>query len=85
MTEPLEARDINSPPHMSNFSVNLDDNNMDYIPEQPNFEDVDDYVPRSLVPHIQSSDTPSNTPFDTPSNILSMPFAGFAGTSSSLG
>ena len=29
--------DINSPPDISNFSVNLEDNNMDYIPEQPNF------------------------------------------------
>ena len=43
------ARDINSPPDISNFSVNLDDNNMDYIPEQPNFEEADDYVPRSLL------------------------------------
>jgi len=65
------THDINSPPNISNFSVNLDDNNIDYILEQPSFEEVDDYVPRSLAPHIQSSDTPfdtpSNTPFDTPS------------------
>ncbi|ESW10229.1 hypothetical protein PHAVU_009G191700 [Phaseolus vulgaris] len=40
------ARDINSPPDISNFNVNLDDNNMDYILEQPNFEEADDYVPR---------------------------------------
>jgi len=40
------ARDINSPPDISNINVNLDDNNMDYIPEQPNFEEADDYVPR---------------------------------------
>jgi len=61
------ACDINSPPDISNFSVNLNDNIMDYIPEHPNFEEADDYVPRSPVPHIQSidtlSDTPSNTPF----------------------
>ena len=39
------ARDTNSPPDMSNFSVNLGENNMDYIPEQPNYEEADDYVP----------------------------------------
>jgi len=40
---------------------------MDYITEQPNFEEVDDYVPRSPAPHIQSSETPSDTPSNTPS------------------
>ena len=45
---------------------------MDYIPEQPNFEEADDNVPRSLDSHIQSSDTHS----DTPSNTHSMPSAG---------
>jgi len=75
------ARDINSPPDMTNFSVNLGENNMDYIPEQPNFEEADDYVPRSPAPQFQSSDTPS----DTPSNTPSMPSAGSAGTSSSQG
>jgi len=53
------THDINSHPDINNFSVNLDDNNMNYIPEQPNFEKADDYVPRSPAPHIQSSDTPS--------------------------
>jgi len=75
------ARDINSPPDMSNFSVNLGDNNMDYIPEQPNYEEADDYVPRSPAPQFQSSDTPS----DTPSNTPSMSSVGSAGTSSSRG
>ena len=75
------ARDMNSPPDMTNFSVNLGENNMDYIPEQPNFEEADDYVPRSPAPQFQSSDTPS----DTPSNTHSMPSAGSAGTSSSRG
>ena len=70
------TRDINSPPDISNFSVNLDDNNMDYIPEQPNFEEADDFVPRSPAPHIQSNDTPSNTPSNTP-------FMPSTGTSSS--
>ncbi|ESW13068.1 hypothetical protein PHAVU_008G165300 [Phaseolus vulgaris] len=75
------ARDINSPPNMTNFSVNLGENSMDYIPEQPNFEEADDYVPRSPAPQFQSSNTPS----DTPSNAPSMPSAGSAGTSSSRG
>jgi len=75
------ARDINSPPDISNFNVNLDDNNMDYILEQPNFEEADDYAPRSPAPHIQSN----NTPFGTPSNTPSIPFAGSVGTSSSRG
>jgi len=75
------TRDINSPSDMSNFSVNLGDNNMDYIPEQPNYEEADDYVPRSPAPHFQSSDTPS----DTLSNTPSMLSAGSAGTSSSQG
>jgi len=56
-------------------------NNMDYIPDQPNYEEVDDYVPRSPAPYFQSSDTPS----DTPSNTPSMSSAGSAGTSSSRG
>jgi len=73
------ACDINSPPDMSNFNVNLEDNNMDYIPDQPNYEEADDYVPRSPGPHFQSSDTPS----DTLSNTHSMSSAGSAGTSSS--
>ncbi|ESW10244.1 hypothetical protein PHAVU_009G192600 [Phaseolus vulgaris] len=68
------ARDINSPPDLSNFSVNLGENNMDYIPEQPNYEEADDYVPRSPAPQFQSSDTPS----DTPSNTHSMPSVGSA-------
>ena len=51
------ARDMNSPPDMTNFSVNLGENNMDYIPEQPNFEEADDYVPRSPAAQFQSSDT----------------------------
>jgi len=72
-----DSRNINSPLHISNFSVNLDDNNMDYILEQQNFEEVDDYIPRSPASHIQSSDTLSNTP--------SMSFAGSTGTSSSRG
>ena len=63
---------MNSPPDMTNFSVNLGENNMDYIPEQPNFEEADDYVPRSPAAQFQSSDTPS----DTPSNTPSMPSAG---------
>jgi len=75
------ARDINSPPDMSNFNVNLRDNNMDYIPHQPNYEEADDYVPQSPGPHFRSSDTPSETSSNTPS----MPSAGFAGTSSSRG
>ncbi|KAK8473516.1 hypothetical protein PHAVU_001G156300 [Phaseolus vulgaris] len=75
------ARDMNSPPDMTNFSVNLGENNMDYIPEQPNFEEADDYVPRSPAAQFQSSDTPS----DTPSNTPSMSSAGSAGTSSSRG
>ncbi|ESW06728.1 hypothetical protein PHAVU_010G071400 [Phaseolus vulgaris] len=75
------TRDINSPPNMSNFSVNLGDNNMDYIPDQPNYEEADDYVPRSPAPHFKSSDTPS----DTPSNTPTMSSTGFAGTSSSRG
>jgi len=75
------THNINSPPDICNFSVNLDDNNMNYIPEQPNFEEADDYVPRSPAPHIESSDTHS----DTPSNTPSMPFVGFTGTSSSRG
>ena len=54
---------------------------MDDIPEQPNFEEADDYVPRSPAAQFQSSDTPSNTPSNTPS----MPSAGSAGTSSSRG
>ena len=54
---------------------------MDYIPEQPNYEEADDYVPRSPAPHFQSSDTPS----DTLSNTPSMLSAGSAGTSSSQG
>jgi len=54
---------------------------MDYIPEQPNYEEADDYFPRSPAPHFQSSDTPS----DTPSNTSSMPSASSAGTSSSRG
>jgi len=62
---------INSPHHINNFSVNLDDNNMDYILDQPNIEEVDDNDPRSPAPNIQSSDTPS------------MPFVGFADTFSS--
>jgi len=66
---------------MSNFSVNLGDNNIDYIPDQPNYEETDDYVPRSPGPHFQSSDTSS----DTPSNTPSMSFVGSAGTSSSRG
>ena len=52
---------MNSPPDMTNFSVNLGENNMDYIPEQPNFEEADDYVPRSPAAQFQSSDTPSDT------------------------
>jgi len=40
------TRDINSPAHISNFSVNLDDNNMDYISDQPTFKDAYDYVQR---------------------------------------
>ncbi|ESW30631.1 hypothetical protein PHAVU_002G169500 [Phaseolus vulgaris] len=72
------ARDINSPPDMTNFSVNLGENNMDYIPEQPNFEEADDYVPRSPAPQFQSSDTP----LDTPSNTHSMPSAGSMTSSS---
>ncbi|XP_068483377.1 uncharacterized protein [Phaseolus vulgaris] len=75
------THDMNSPPDMTNFSVNLGENNMDYIPEQPNFEEADDYVPRSPAAQFQSSDTPS----DTPSNTPSMPSAGSAGTSSSRG
>ena len=67
------TRDINSPSHMSNLSVNLGDNNMDYIPKQPNYEEAYDYVPRSPAPHFQSSDTPF------------MPSAGSTGTSSSRG
>jgi len=66
---------------MSNFIVNLGDNNMDYISDQPNYEEADDYVPRSPGPHFQSSDTPS----DTSSNTPFMPSSGFAGTSSSRG
>jgi len=58
---------------MSNLSVNLGDNNMDYIPKQPNYEEAYDYVPRSPAPHFQSSDTPF------------MPSAGSTGTSSSRG
>jgi len=75
------ARDMNSPPDMSNFSVNLGDNKMNYIPNQPNYEEADDYVPRSPGPYVQSSDTPS----DTPSNTPFMLSAGSAGTSSSRG
>jgi len=75
------ARDINSPPDMSNLSVNLGDNNKDYIPDQPNYEEADDYVPQSPDPHFQSSDTPS----DTPSNTPSIPSTGSAGTFSSRG
>jgi len=74
------ARDINSPPDLSNFSVNLGENNMDYIPEQPNYEEANDYVPRSPAPQFQSSDTPS----DTPSNTHSMSSVGSAGTSSTM-
>ena len=54
---------------------------MDYIPEQPNYEEADDYIPRSPAPHFQSSDTP----LDTPSNTPSMSSAGSVGTSSSRG
>jgi len=50
---------------------------MDYIPEQPKFEVADGDIPRSLAPHVQSADTPSNTPF--------VPFVAFGGTSSCRG
>ena len=76
------TRDINTPPpDMTNFSVNLGENNMDYSPEIPDFEEANDYIPRSPGPQFQSNDTPS----DTPSNTPSMSSAGSASTSSSRG
>ena len=44
---------MNSPPHTTNFNVNLNDNNMDYIPEQPDFEATDVDVPRSPTLHVE--------------------------------
>jgi len=47
-----------------NLRVNLSDNNMDYIPQPPKFDAPDapdEDLPRSPGPHVESTNSPSNT------------------------
>ena len=63
--------------HTENLSVDLGDHNMDYISEPPEFNVADHELPCSPVAHVQSTDSPSNTP--------SAPSQPSGGTSSSRG
>jgi len=63
--------------HTENLSVDLGDHNMDYIPELLEFNVADHKLPCSPIAHVQSIDSPSNTPF--------APSQPSGGTSSSRG
>jgi len=63
--------------HTENLSVDLGHHNMDYILEPPEFNVADHELPCSLVAHVQSTDSPSNTP--------SAPSQQYGGTSSCRG
>ncbi|ESW26366.1 hypothetical protein PHAVU_003G113600 [Phaseolus vulgaris] len=65
---------------MENIRVNLSDNNMDYIPKPLEFDAPDapdEDLPRSPGPHVESTNSPSNT--------QSTPFQATSETSSSKG